>query len=85
MMDKKKLHKLLNKAIAIGMSSRHYVDFSYSPNIPPSFYIHRKKNNVYNGVEDSIMLHEGYTKEIDTWLDYWKNMLDKEREEDDTN
>ena len=88
-MSRKELHELLDMIIDIGSSSKHRVNLSVSTDTQLGMYadifIHiTDKNGFSIDVKEHISI-SNMTNEVRARLTAWKEILDKERNEDETN
>lgn len=90
-MNRKELHQLLDMVIDIGSSSKHRVTLDVSTYTELGMYadifIHKTDKNGFSvGVTEHISIsNTTSTNEVKARLTAWKEILDKEREEDEAN
>lgn len=90
-MSRKELHKLLDMVLDIGSSSKHRVNLSVSTDNELGMYadifIHKTDKNGFSiGVTEHISISDmTNTSEVRARLTAWKEILDKERENDEAN
>ena len=85
-MDRNNIFKLVNEALEIGESSKHYVSISLNTAKDSFAVIVYVMNKGFNGVKDTRY----FNSETDLimqrdWLTGWKSIIETEREEDETN
>lgn len=76
--------KIVEAAMEIGKSSKHYVsiDISYGKGFPVIVYIH---NEEFDGIADTRSFSTDSSYEMHLkWLTGWKAIIETEREEDET-
>lgn len=88
-MSRKELHELLDMVIDIGSSSKHRVNLSVSTDTQlgmyASIFIHETDKNGFSiGIAEHISI-SNMTNAAKARLTAWKEILDKEREKDETN
>ena len=85
-MDKAIILKLVNEAMEIGESSKHFVSVSLSTAKDSFSAIVYIMNKGYNGVKDTRYFNSDLSWQTQKdWLTGWKAIIETEREEDETN
>ena len=86
-MEKRELHELLDMALAIGSSSKHFVNIEfdtreYTENeLRITVYIFEHEKWLTKGVCDSLDI-KALTVPTKVWLEAWATIVKKERESD---
>ena len=85
-MDRNNILKLVNEALEIGESSKHFVSVSLSTSKDSFTAIVYIMNKGYNGVKDTRYFNSDLSWQTQKdWLIGWKSIIETEREEDEAN